>query len=129
MESAHCVASGSLLKFSEQQLVDCVTFCFGCHGGNTDMAFHYYQNYYAMSEASYGYKALNQTCKYDANNTTGVFCQTWHQVTPDSPNLMKDNLMNQPLSVAIQANQIAFQTYTSGIFSDTSCGVNLDHAV
>jgi len=30
--------------------------------------------------------------------------------------------------VAIQADKRVFQTYQSGIFSDTSCGTRLDHA-
>jgi len=33
MEGAHQIATGDLLSFSEQQLVDCDTACFGCNGG------------------------------------------------------------------------------------------------
>jgi len=41
---------------------------------------------------------------------------------------MKDALANSPISVAIQANKSCFQLYTSGIFADSDCGHNLDHA-
>lgn len=34
----------------------------------------------------------------------------------------------QPVSVAIQANEQAFQLYTGGVF-DTQCGTALDHGV
>jgi C1A family cysteine protease len=33
MEGAHQIATGNLLSFSEQQLVDCDTACYGCNGG------------------------------------------------------------------------------------------------
>jgi len=32
------------------------------------------------------------------------------------------------LSVLIQANQYAFQSYSSGIFENSTCGTSLDHA-
>jgi len=38
-------------------------------------------------------------------------------------------LQKQPVSVAIQANQLVFQSYKGGIFSNTRCGTNLDHGV
>jgi len=41
---------------------------------------------------------------------------------------MKSALNDHVLSVAIQANQYAFQLYSGGIFTNTSCGTNLDHA-
>jgi len=37
-------------------------------------------------------------------------------------------LVNGILSVAIQANQFAFQNYSGGIFNNANCGTNLDHA-
>lgn len=33
MESSHAIKSGTLLSFSEQQLVDCSTANYGCSGG------------------------------------------------------------------------------------------------
>ena len=33
-EGAECIAKNKLYSFSEQQLVDCVTQCYGCNGGN-----------------------------------------------------------------------------------------------
>lgn len=33
------------------------------------------------------------------------------------------------MSVAIEADKFAFQAYKTGVFDNTSCGTNLDHAV
>ena len=38
-------------------------------------------------------------------------------------------IASQPISVAIEADKMVFQYYTSGIFDASTCGTNLDHAV
>jgi len=127
-ESAHEIATGHLEKFSEQQLVDCVRLCFGCNGGNQALAFNYYESHYAMSESSYPYTAKNGTCAYSSSDNLGVKVTNYTSVTADSPDAMKAALEVAPLAVAIQANQLSFQLYSSGVFTNTSCGTNLDHA-
>ena len=46
LEGAHYVATGELLSFSEQQLVDCASFTgygnLGCYGGLATYAYNYY---------------------------------------------------------------------------------------
>lgn len=41
---------------------------------------------------------------------------------------MKAALTRAVLAVSIEADQSVFQRYKSGIFNDTRCGTNLDHA-
>merc|ERR1712178_567954 len=41
---------------------------------------------------------------------------------------MQSAIQQQPVSIAIQADQSSFQHYTSGILSG-NCGTNLDHGV
>lgn len=62
MEGAECIKSGELLKFSEQQLVDCDTSSHGCSGGSKTGAFVYYEIHKPMSEAEYPYTARDGTC-------------------------------------------------------------------
>ena len=38
-------------------------------------------------------------------------------------------MAHQPVSVAIEADQKAFQLYMGGVFSDDACGTDLDHGV
>ena len=42
---------------------------------------------------------------------------------------MKAGLNIAPLAIAIEADKFCFQTYSSGVFDNTKCGTNLDHAV
>ena len=50
-------------------------------------------------------------------------------VKPDSPADLKAALMKGPASVAIEADTMVFQTYSSGIITSSACGKNLDHGV
>ena len=45
MEGAYFKASGNLLDFSEQQLIDCVTNCNGCNGGLGVIGLEYLQTH------------------------------------------------------------------------------------
>ena len=79
LEGAHFVATGNLVSFSEQQLVDC-SFEYGnrgCSGGRQEYGYHYYEaGHYAMTEEVYPYTSGNGSttsdCKYDASSATDV---------------------------------------------------------
>ena len=132
LEGAHCVATGTLAQFSEQQLVDCAYIQygnFGCNGGLEDNAFKYYESNDAMYESDYSYNATKGSCQYSAGQATTVQVSDYLDVTANSESQVKAAIAQQPISVAIQANQMVFQLYTSGIFDNTKCGDNLDHAV
>jgi len=42
---------------------------------------------------------------------------------------MKAALQQAPLAVAIEADKMVFQTYSSGVLTSSRCGTSLDHAV
>jgi hypothetical protein len=58
LESEHFIKTNTLLKFSEQQFVDCAGSYgnYGCNGGFQAGAFNYAAANYLMSETSYPYK-------------------------------------------------------------------------
>jgi C1A family cysteine protease len=132
MEGAHAVATGDLLQFSEQQLVDCAFLDYGnlgCKGGLEENAFTYYETHGAIARDSYSYTASRGACQYDSLAHTAVEVSTYTDVTPNLEGQTKAAIAQQPISVAIQANQLVFQLYSGGVFDDSRCGDNLDHAV
>jgi C1A family cysteine protease len=81
-----------------------------------------------MKESDYGYQAKNGTCEY--NSSKVVFKITgYSDVTANSTSQLNAALNKGPVSVAIEADQSVFQSYTGGIITSTSCGTNLDHGV
>lgn len=104
----------------------------GCNGGNAAWAFNYTKDYPLVSDEDYPYYSgtteAKGTCDYDASTAiTGA--ESHANVTPSDVTAMKAALAQQPLAVAIQANQLCFQFYSSGVFNNTKCGTSLDHAV
>jgi len=121
---------GTLLSFSEQQLVDCSASYGnqGCNGGLMDNAFTYTAAKGIEQESVYPYTAVTGTCKYNAADITKV--NTGHtDVAPSNQNALLTAAANQPISVAIEADQSVFQLYTGGVITSKACGTSLDHGV
>ncbi len=137
LEGAHFVATGDLLSFSEQQLVDCAGLAYGnlgCNGGLQENAYNYYEaGFKAELESVYPYTSgttmRKSDCAYNESSTTAVTVSDYTAVQPDSVSDMKAALNNQPLAVSIEADKLCFQFYTSGVMDNTACGTSLDHAV
>ena len=138
LEGAYFVKYGNLETFSEQQLVDCDSFKnggrdMGCNGGLMDHAFTWIEkNGGLCSEADYPYVSgetktagtCKKTCKVVEHSKVASFVD----VTPSSDPAMMTALSQQPVSIAIEADQREFQLYKSGIFTG-ACGNKLDHGV
>jgi KDEL-tailed cysteine endopeptidase len=130
IEGRHAISSGQLLSLSEQQLVDCSKSFgnLGCRGGEMDSAFKYAEQNALELESVYPYKGVGGTCQY--KSTEGqVTVIDFVDVAPNDPDQLKAAVAEGPVSVAIEADKMVFQFYSSGVFSSTSCGTNLDHGV
>ena len=129
MEGAHQIATGTLLSLSEQELVDCDhNGSMGCNGGSMEGAFQWYETNKAELESQYTYTARNGTCQ--ESSYTGQFNSTGYKaITANSSSALMASIQTGPTSVAIEADKMAFQYYTSGILNSTACGTNLDHGV
>jgi C1A family cysteine protease len=138
LEGAYYIKYGDLVSFSEQQLVDCDNLKnggrdHGCNGGLMDNAYSWIsKNGGLCSESSYPYssgtKKTSGTCMKTCSLIYGSDVDSFEDVTPNSDIAMMSALVNQPVSIAIEADQKEFQLYKSGVFT-ASCGTNLDHGV
>lgn len=128
LEGANFIASGTLLSFSEQQLIDCDPQNNGCGGGDSFLAYEYFQSSYVETETQYPYVGANGVCQYNSTSNTGVLVTDWTTVTPRDAEQMKAALAEAPLSVNLDASAV-FKSYTSGVFADPLCGNQHNHAV
>lgn len=132
-ESVWAISTGELFDLSEQYLVDCATglgyFNMGCNGGQPDSALKYMINKGQCSESAYPYSAKQGTC-HSCSQPTDVEFSSCYDVKPNDQLALKSALFNNPVVVAIEADTKYFQSYSSGILTDSiKCGTNLDHAV
>lgn len=67
----------------------------------------------------------------DRHNVSLMLCQHAHKPTITHPLVLSSAHLHyrQPVSVAIEADQRAFQLYMGGVFDDEECGEQLDHGV
>jgi len=130
-ECRYAIAKGVLNSLSEQQLVDCSDSegNEGCNGGLMDDAFKYIKSNGGLcSETEYPYKGVDGTCKSSSCGTKYDSITSYTDVTVDNSDDLETASVSGCVSVAVQANQFAFQYYSSGILSGT-CGTSLDHGV
>ena len=136
LEGIYSIQTGKLISFSEQQLVDCDNFKNGgknqgCNGGLMDNAFAWIsKNGGLVSEEDYPYISGNgqkEQCQTTHVNVPQSKIKKWVDV-PQTDDALISALNNQPVSVAIEADQRDFQLYKSGVFTG-KCGTTLDHGV
>jgi len=132
LEGAHQIASGKLTSFAEQQFLDCDTSDSGCNGGLEYQGWNYFKskNQGICTESSYPYRARNGVCSQSSCTIglpAGSISGVTHVKSGDANSLMSA-LNSRPVAIGIQADQYAFQFYSSGVLTGT-CGTNLDHSV
>merc|ERR1712139_205805 len=113
---------------SEQQFVDCDKVDSGCNGGLMDNAFKWAESKAVATESSYAYTGRDGSCKSSFTTAIPSGGVTGFKDVATSASALKSALQNSPISVAIEADQSAFQQYTGGVIS-SGCGSNLDHGV
>merc|ERR1712048_771551 len=127
LEGAWELSSGNMGSMSEQQFVDCSKQNSGCNGGLMDTAFSWAKSQNIATESSYAYTARDGTCKSSFTTAIPSGGVTGYKDCSGASSL-QSALQTGPVSVAVEADQSAFQSYSSGIVS-SGCGTNLDHGV
>ena len=119
LEGIYSIQNGELVSFSEQQLVDCDNLRHGgndhgCNGGIMDSAFSWIdKNGGLCSEESYPYISENgekESCQTTCDVVSKSQIQSWVDVQSTDQALMSA-IAQQPVSIAIEADQIDFQLY------------------
>jgi KDEL-tailed cysteine endopeptidase len=136
LEGAYYLKYGQLLAFSEQELVSCDVggADSGCQGGWMDNAFDFVKSNGGLTtEDAYPYTsgttgASGSCVKTGYTNNANVAPKSYTDVEAGSVSALMSALNQQPVSIAIQANQLSFQHYSSGVLTGR-CGQNLDHGV
>jgi KDEL-tailed cysteine endopeptidase len=129
IEGAWKIAGNSLVSLSEQQLCDCSWSedNLGCGGGLMDNAFKWViKNKGITSESAYPYAAADTMCSTDKPITAKI--SKFVDVPQGSQAQLKAAVAQQPVSVAVEADQFSWQFYLTGVLS-SFCGQNLDHGV
>jgi hypothetical protein len=143
LEGSYFLKTGKLVDFSPQEFVECDTrdntenrgTDLGCGGGLMDRAFRWAIDNNGLCEwVDYPYVSGNPKNTGDCSEASRNCKKADHSpvsytdvVTNDESALLSA-LNQQPVSVAIEADQPSFQFYQSGVFTE-SCGTTLDHGV
>ncbi|KAH0793215.1 Clan CA, family C1, cathepsin L-like cysteine peptidase [Histomonas meleagridis] len=132
-EGAHFLKTGKLISLSEQNLVDCVTTCYGCAGGYMTDAYDYvikYQSGKFMLEDDYPYKGVQESCRFDLSKATGSITKYIEVTKFDEKDLAAKVSQHGPTCIAIDASHYSFQLYSQGIYNESRCSsTELDHGV
>jgi len=133
IEGCHAISTGHLFCFSEQQLVDCAFLSYGnmgCGGGLPSKAFEYVIDYAIENMTSYpAYTASRGECRADKSLYSADI--TGFETVPEGDEeALQSVILQQPVSVAIDASLMSFQLYTSGVYCPSGCSsTSLDHGV
>ena len=131
VEGAYFVNGGDLTSLSEQQLVSCDKVDSACSGGLMDNAFTFIKSNGGLcSESDYEYTSSQGSVdSCDSSCTPKVTVTGYTDVTASDEDALKAAVAQQPVSVAIEADQSSFQLYESGVYTSSDCGTTLDHGV
>ena len=131
LEGLHAIKKGSLIEYSEQELVDCASAYgdnHGCQGGDMSQAFDYIKDNGISLESEYPYVGRNGQCRKKSNSFQVAGCVN---VTADDSMELLEALNIGPVSIAVKADNRAFMYYRGGIIT-SGCGSDrdeLDHGI
>ncbi|XP_046977838.1 cathepsin L-like isoform X4 [Vanessa cardui] len=135
LEGQHFRSSGKLVSLSEQNLIDCSVKFWnrGCKGGHVGYALLYILNSGGLNtEESYPYEGVDNTCRFcDCPTSVVVGLEVYTMMTDGNEEIMKETVAAVgPLSAMIDASQLSFLLYSSGVYYDEGCSSkNLNHGV
>nr|AAD54424.1 thiol protease [Matricaria chamomilla] len=134
IESANAIATGDLIRLSEQELVDCDTYDYGCDGGNMDTAYRWIiKNGGLDSEDDYPYTSSNGRdgkCDKTKSAKSVVSLDSYVEVESNEDAVLCA-VATTPVTIGIVGSAYDFQLYTGGVYNGqcSSKPYDIDHAV
>jgi len=133
IESLWAIKKGVLYDLSEQQLVDCSADegNDGCFGGLMDYAFNYtIQRGGLCTDEDYPYSGIDEECDIVCTRMATITgCINIIVGNNFTERAMEMALELNPISVAVNAGNLLWQNYHSGIISGAACTPDVDHGV
>ncbi|KAF3793687.1 Vignain [Nymphaea thermarum] len=127
IEGLNKIQSGSLVSLSEQELVDCDVYEYGCEGGDPRIAIYFASMKGGLTtESNYPYSGNQSTCQTTKLGELAARVRALGLVPTNNESTLMEAVARQPISVALEATM--FQFYSQGVFTGP-CGNNLNHAV
>jgi len=135
IEGAYFLKTGSIIRLSQQMLVDCSwgEGNNGCDGGEDFRAYHWIMKTGGLAtEEEYGqYEGIDGYCQPNATRTVQI--KGFVNVTPGDLTALKVAIFKYgPISVGIDASHPSLSFYANGVYYEPACGNkpdDLDHAV
>lgn len=127
VEGTYAIKNDKLVKFSDQQVIDCSEDYGneGCGGGFMDQAFWYMIDQGLAGNKTYPYVGSKQNCKYSQSQKI-VRVGKCAKVPSGVHDKLISAIVQQPVSVAVASEQ--FMLYDRGIY-DGDCSHELDRGM
>lgn len=105
---------------------------FGCEGGDMTTAYSFLMDQEDIAtEAKYPYEERdNLKCRYNKSLSSGYAVISFELIESGDEKLLLSKLAEHgPIAIAVDASLSSFQNYKSGIYLDSQCSTNINHAV
>lgn len=136
IESAHFIKSGELLELSDEQLLCCNIYSWGCKSGIASFAYDYGKKNKIMEASDWApWQPDFDKCPMDrcseASTKGKVQVSTYTYVGWHSVDEIAKALATGPVQTGIRGSEDVFVHYSSGILDSKDCGtkVNYDIAI
>uniref|UniRef100_A0A224XJ52 Putative cathepsin l n=1 Tax=Panstrongylus lignarius TaxID=156445 RepID=A0A224XJ52_9HEMI len=127
IEGQYFMKTGKLVTLSEQNIIDCSKDYgnSGCKSGTMNGAFKYINKNGGINpETTYPYEAQeSDSCKFQTKDAIKI--KGYVDIPEGDENALKAAVaFVGPISAAMDARQLSFQFYASGIYHEPNCKVN-----
>ncbi|MCX6825770.1 MAG: C1 family peptidase [candidate division Zixibacteria bacterium] len=127
LEASYKIHRQMELDLSEQQILSCVSYGWGCNGGWMDNAYAHQQSFGAIVESAMPYQANHNIPCTETQYPAVAKIAGWTAI-PNNINAIKTAVMTSPVAVAFWVYDDFFY-YDNGCYSHSGYTNDVNHAV